>query len=61
VELRYVAAPAEELFDRIQRRGREDPPITREALSGWIAAFQVPTAEELALFDPPLDQGSVIR
>ena len=57
VELRHVSAPAEALFDRISRRGREDPPITRDALLGWVAAFQTPTREEAALFDPPLDPG----
>jgi predicted kinase len=54
VELHYVCAPEEVLFERIQRRGRERPPIGREALSMWCEIFQAPTAEELALFDPPL-------
>jgi hypothetical protein len=54
VELRYLSAPADVLFERIQRRGMEDPPIGRDALSRWAEAFQAPTAEELALFDPPL-------
>ena len=54
VELRYLPASAEELFDRIQRRGRENPPITREAVLRWMDTFQTPTPEELALFDEPL-------
>jgi len=54
VELHYLSAPADVLFDRIQRRGMEDPAIEREALSRWVEIFQAPTAEELALFDPPL-------
>jgi predicted kinase len=54
VELHVLDAPEEVLFDRIRRRGMEDPPITEEALSGWYVAFQAPTEEEMALFDPPL-------
>jgi predicted kinase len=53
VELHYVSAPADVLFERIQRRGREQPPITHEALSRWQERFEAPTAEELALFDTP--------
>jgi predicted kinase len=54
VELHYLSAPADVLFDRIQRRGLETPPIEEGALSRWFAAFQVPTPEEMALFDGPL-------
>ena len=54
VELRYVSAPADVLFDRIQRRGVEQPPIERDAMSRWFAVFQAPTTEEMALFDKPL-------
>jgi predicted kinase len=55
VELHYLSAPAEVLFERIQRRGMEDPPIKREEFSRWIELFQAPTAEELALYDEPSD------
>jgi predicted kinase len=54
VELHYLAAPADVLFDRIQRRRLENPPIERDALSRWCEMFQVPTPEEMALFDKPL-------
>lgn len=54
VELHYLWQPADVLFDRIQRRGMEDPPIGREAVSRWFEMFQIPTAEEMALFDTPL-------
>jgi predicted kinase len=54
VELHYLYAPPDVLFDRIQRRGLEKPPITREALSQWFKIFQVPTPEEMALFDKPV-------
>ena len=54
VELHYVSAPMDVLFERIQRRGRENPPIERAAISRWSEMFQVPTPEEMALFDRPL-------
>jgi predicted kinase len=54
VELRYVSAPSEVLFERLQRRGRECPPIEQEAVSRWFELFQVPGPEEMALFDKPL-------
>jgi predicted kinase len=54
VELHYVSAPADVLFERIQRCGMEKPPINRDVLSRWFEIFQVPTPEEMALFDKPL-------
>jgi predicted kinase len=52
-ELHYLSAPADVLFERIQRRGMENPPIEQETLSRWFEIFQVPTVEEMALFDKP--------
>jgi predicted kinase len=54
VELHYLSAAADVLFDRIQGRAMENPPIRREALSRWFETFQAPTPEEMALFDEPL-------
>jgi predicted kinase len=54
VELHYLHAPADVLFERIQRRGLENPSIEREALSRWFHTFQEPTPEEMALFDKPV-------
>ena len=54
VELHYLTAPVDVLFERLQYRGRENPPIERDALVQWAEIFQVPTAEEMALFDEPL-------
>ena len=51
VELHYLSAPVDVLFDRIQRRGMEKPPIEREQLVRWAEIFQAPTPEEMALFD----------
>jgi predicted kinase len=54
VELHYLSAPVDVLFERLQRRDTENPPIERDALSRWFEIFQVPTLEEMALFDEPL-------
>jgi len=54
VELHYLSMPADVLFERIQRRGLEKPPIERDALTRWAEIFQAPTPEEMALFDKPL-------
>jgi predicted kinase len=51
VELHYLSAPADVLFDRIQRRGMENPPIGREALLRWSEIFQPPMPDELNVFD----------
>ena len=51
VELHYLCPPFEILFERIRRRGAEDPPIEREMLEAWVKTFEVPTAEEMSLFD----------
>src|SRR5579859_4215901 len=61
VELHYLSAPPEVLFERTQRRGMENPPIKQEAFFRWHAQFQAPTPEEMALFDKPLYAGSMIR
>ena len=53
VELHYLFAPVDILFDRIQRRGLENPPIKREQMVQWAKQFQTPTDEEFALFDNP--------
>ena len=54
VELYYLSAPVDDLFDRIQRRGKESPPIERDMMLRWARMFQEPTLEEMALFDKPL-------
>lgn len=54
VELHYLNASADVLFDRIQRRGLEKPPIERDTVTRWLNAFQAPTPEEMALYDQPL-------
>jgi predicted kinase len=51
VELHYLSAPVDVLFDRIQQRSMENPPIERDAMLQWCAMFQAPTPEEMALFD----------
>jgi len=56
VELHFLSAGVDELFDRIQRRGMENPPATRENLLQWVRVFEAPTLEEMALFDQPPEQ-----
>ncbi len=54
VELHFLLAPPDLLFERIRMRGLENPPIRREDLFRWAKLFQAPTQEEMALFDKPL-------
>ena len=51
VELHYLSASVDVLFDRLRRRGRENPPIEREAMLRWAEIFQAPAPEEMALYD----------
>jgi predicted kinase len=51
VELHYLSVPVDVLFERIQRRGMENPPIERDVFSRWVDLFQIPSPEEMALFD----------
>jgi predicted kinase len=57
VELHYLSAPVDVLLDRIQRRGMEKPPIERDQLLQWVETFQVPTPDEIALFDKSSEVG----
>jgi predicted kinase len=54
VELHFLDAAPEVLFERVQMRGMETPPIRREDLFRWARLFQAPSREEMALFDKPL-------
>jgi predicted kinase len=58
VELHYLSDRVDILFERIQRRGMESPPIRREQLEQWAKLFQKPTPEEAALFDDYLSINS---
>lgn len=55
VELRYVTAPAEELWRRIVDRDLEGKwasrSITRAELNEWCDRYEAPSAEELATYD----------
>lgn len=55
VELHYLSAPTDVLFNRIQQRDRETPPIQQETVLQWLEAFQAPTPEEMKLYDKPLE------
>ena len=51
VELRYLELPLDELVSRVDARNREG--ITRAHLEEWQQVIEVPTEEELKLFDAP--------
>ena len=51
VELHFVDAPIEVLFERIRWRNRESPSITFEDVVKWAEIFERPSPEEMALFD----------
>ncbi len=51
VELHYVNAPLEVLFDRVTVRELEDPPMTREQLEQYAKSFQEPSELEGTLYD----------
>ena len=55
VELRYVTAPADELWRRIEQRDLEggwgSRSITRSELDEWHLAYEPPTDDELATYD----------
>jgi predicted kinase len=57
VELHYLEVRADDLWRRIDVRNSAPPwdaePISRQDLDEWLAIFQAPDAEELALFDRP--------
>jgi predicted kinase len=53
VELHYLSAPEDILFQRIERRRMESPPIEREMLRRWSEIFEAPTREEMDLYDKP--------
>jgi predicted kinase len=55
IELRFLDVPVEELWRRLEPRNAEpgQTVIGRRHLIEWAALFEAPTAEELALYDPP--------
>ena len=57
VELQYLSLPWEELHRRVAQRTVERPwgsyLLTPEELDKWIAYFEPPDVNELALFDAP--------
>ncbi len=57
VELQYLPVPLEELHRRVTQRTAElawgSYPLTPKELDKWIAFFEPPDADELALFDEP--------
>jgi predicted kinase len=62
VELRYLDVPLDELCRRVESRTaagtRGIVVITGEMLEQYATLFQAPTAEEIDLFDEPVDRAS---
>lgn len=56
VELHFLDAPVDVLFDRIRRRKAETPAITFDDIQRWAQMFERPSSQEMALFDPPSSQ-----
>jgi predicted kinase len=58
VELHHLDAPLDELWRRIETRDREGRwgarSIERHELEQWAAAYEAPTADELATYDLPV-------
>lgn len=61
VELHYLSESVDVLFERLQKRGMEHPPIARAQLQQWAKQFQAPTAEEMALYDQAADMSNPQR
>ena len=57
VELHYLSAPNEVLLERVRRRGREAPAIELADIQRWRELIEIPTAEEMSVFDPPTSIG----
>ena len=51
VELHFLDAPIDILFERIRHRDQEIPPIEHKDLMRWAEMFERPSPEEMALFD----------
>jgi predicted kinase len=60
-KLIYLSATAEILFERIQKRNREVPPVTIQDIHKWISHFEEPTLEELKLYDESNNMGKKVR
>jgi predicted kinase len=54
VELHFLDAPVNVLFDRICRRKAETPEITLDDVQRWAQMLERPSSEEIELFDRAL-------
>jgi predicted kinase len=53
VELHFLDAPPDVLFDRIRRRNAETPAIAFKGIKEWAQMFEGPSSDEISLFDEP--------
>lgn len=51
VELYFLSASLDVIFDRVRHRKMENPPIRKEDVVRWLEIFQAPTSDELAPYD----------
>lgn len=65
VELHFVSAPMDVLWQRVQARGLEARPgsrsLTHADMIGYAQEFQAPDDAELALYDEPLIETPIDR
>jgi|CXWL01.1.fsa_nt_gi hypothetical protein len=52
------ASEPDELWERIQKRNQEDPPVERHQIDEWIAAFQDVVNEKIEGYDKVFFHGS---
>ena len=59
-ELHHLTVPSDVLYERVVKRDREVPAITRQQLGEWEAAFEVPSPDETERWDhfEPIDTGT---
>lgn len=51
VELHYLEANGDVLWQRVSARGAENPPIERDDIDRWFQLFEAPSQEEMARYD----------
>ncbi|MFB9949427.1 AAA family ATPase [Rhizobium puerariae] len=51
VHLHFLHASADILFERLQKRGMENPPIPYGDVLKWFDVIEIPSEDEVALYD----------
>jgi predicted kinase len=58
VELHYLDVPVDLLWERIQARGLESPPMSKDQLDAYARAIDVPGEDEMAGYDTNTPRGA---